>query len=119
MEIERQLRDFNRRVEKDRGEIRARLERLQQSCKEAGEERRREWEELKGRVMTAEERRRHESDEFLRLMATMTDEHVKIVRAVGEDLKQGFAEVQSEGRAHREALLRLLDRLPPREGEGG
>jgi TolA-binding protein len=115
MEIEQQLRDFDRRVEEGRGEVLARLQGVERSCREQGEERRREWEELNGRVMTAEEKRQHDSDEFLRLMATMTDEYVAIIRSVGEDMKQEFAEGRAEGRAHTEALMRLLDRLPPAE----
>jgi hypothetical protein len=113
MELEQQLRDFDRRVEEGRGEVLARIEGVERSCKEQGEERRREWEELNGRVMTAEEKRRHDSDEFLRLMATMTDEYTRILRALGDDMQRGFAEVRADGKAHTEALMRLLDRLPP------
>jgi hypothetical protein len=65
--------------------------------------------------MTAEEKRQHDSDESLRLMATMTDEYVRIIRSVGEDLQRGFAEVRADGKAHTDALMRLLDRLPPPE----
>jgi hypothetical protein len=117
MEIEQGREDFERRIEEGRREIRERIERLELCCKEAEDARRRDWEELKGRLMTTDEKRQHESDGFLRLIATMTNEYVAIMRAVGADMERGFAEVQSEGRAHREALLRLLDRLPPSGSE--
>ncbi|HEY3434656.1 MAG TPA: hypothetical protein VGK41_03290 [Solirubrobacterales bacterium] len=113
MELERGREDFERRVEEGRREIRERIERLEQGCREAEDARRQDWEELKGRLMTAEEKRQHESDGFLRLIAAMTNEYVSIMRAFGADMERGFAEVQSEGRANREALFRLLDRLPP------
>ena len=115
MELEEQLRDFERRVEEGRGEVLTRIEGVERSCKEAGEERRREWEELKGRVMTAEEKRQHDSDEFLRLMATMTDEYVNIFSSLRVDMQREFAEGRAENRAQTEALLRMLDRLPPSE----
>jgi predicted nucleic acid-binding Zn-ribbon protein len=117
MELEEQMRDFERRVEEGRGEVLARIEGVERSCKEVGEERRREWEELKGRVMTAEEKRQHDSDEFLRLMATMTDEYVSIFSSLRVDMQREFAEGRAENRAQTEALLRMLDRLPPSESE--
>lgn len=122
MELEEQLRDFDRRVERGRLEIRARIEGVERCCKEAEEARRRDWEELEGRMMTAEEERKHHSDGFLRLMAAMTDEYVTIIRALGDDMKRGFAEGRAEAeegraqlRANTEAVLRILDRLPPAE----
>jgi hypothetical protein len=70
--------------------------------------------------MTAEEKRQHELDYIQRLFATLTDEYVKIIRAVGEDMRRGFAENRAEAeegraqlRANTEAVLRMLDRLPP------
>lgn len=120
MELEQQLRDFDRRVEEGRREIRARIESVEQCCKEAEEARRRDWEELKGRMMTAEEERKHQSDGFLRLMAAMTDEYVTIIRAVGADMRSEFARGRAEAeegraqlRANTEAVMRMLDRLPP------
>ena len=113
MELEEQLRDFDRRVEESRGEIQARLESIERCCKEAEEARRRDWEELKGRMMTAEELRQHESDGIQRLLATMTDAHVTVIRAAAADMKREFAEGRAESRAQTEAILKLLDRLPP------
>lgn len=120
MELGQQLRDFDRRVEEGRREIRARIESVEQGCREAEEARRRDWEELKGRMMTAEEERKHQSDGFLRLMAAMTDEYVTIIRAMGADMRSEFARGRAEAeegraqlRANTEAVMRMLDRLPP------
>ena len=113
MEMEQWQRDFDRRMEEGRGEIHARIESVERCCREAEAARRRDWEELKGRRMTAEEERKHQSDGILRLMSAMTDEYVRIIRALGEDMKQGFAESRAESRAQSEALMRVLDRLPP------
>lgn len=122
MEMEQWQREFDRRVEEGRREIRERIEGVERCCKEAEERRRRDWEELKGRMMSAEEERKHHSDGFLRLMAAMTDEYVTIIRALGDDMKRGFAENRVEAeegraqlRANTEAVLRMLDRLPPSE----
>ncbi|HET9196654.1 MAG TPA: hypothetical protein VFN92_00160 [Solirubrobacterales bacterium] len=48
----------------------------------------------------------------------MTDEYVTIARSLGEDIQAGFAESRAEGKANREAMMRILDRLPPAGGEG-
>jgi predicted nucleic acid-binding Zn-ribbon protein len=117
MELEQWQRDFDRRVEKGRREIRERIERVEQRCEEAEKARQREWEDLKGRVMTAQEKQEHRSDAFLQLMAAMTEEYVTIARSIGEDMKQGFAESRAESRAQSEALMRMLDRLPPLESD--
>jgi hypothetical protein len=111
MEMERWQRDFDRRVEEGKREIRERIEGVERACKAAGEVRRREWEELKGRVMTAQEEQKHSSDEFLRLLAAVTDEYVTIARSVREDMKQDAAERQAESRAQTETLLQILDQL--------
>jgi len=113
MELERGKRDFERRLEEGRAEIRKRLERVEQCCKEAEEARRRDWEKLEGRLMTAEEKRQHDADSLQRLMARMTEEYVNIVRAASEDIKQEFAEGRAESRGQTEALLKMMDRLPP------
>jgi hypothetical protein len=117
MELERGKRDFERRMEETGNEVRERLERAERCCKEAEEERRRSWEEFEGRVMTAHEKHQFELDGIQRLFATMTTEYVKVVQAVGEDMRRGFAEdreaAREENRPHTEALLKMLDRLPP------
>ncbi len=117
MEVERSRRDFERRLEEGHLEIIEHMERVLRCCREAEEARRRDWEELKGRLMTAEEQRRFELDSIQMLFATMTREHVGVIAAATEDMERRFAESRSESRAenqaHTEALLRLLDRLPP------
>jgi hypothetical protein len=120
MELERRRCDFERRIDEGRREIRERIEKVEQRCKKAEEARKQEWEDLKGRVMTAQEEQRHHGDGMLRLMSAMTDEYVTIIRAMGDDMRQGFAELREkdeEGRAqlraNTEAVLRMLDRLPP------
>jgi hypothetical protein len=117
MEIERNRRDSDRRIEEGCREIRERIEGVEQRCKEAGEARRREWEELKGRVMTADEKQEHRSDQFLRLLGAVTDEYVSIARSIKDDMQQQSTERRAETRAQTEALLRILDRLPPLEGD--
>ena len=115
MEREQWRKDFDRRLEEGRREIRERIERVERRCQKAEEARRREWEELEGRVMTAQEEQKHRSDGFLRLLATMTDEYVTIARSIDEDIRTGFAESRAENKAQTEALMRMLDRLPPRD----
>lgn len=118
MEREQWRKDFDRRLEEGRREIRERIERVERRCQKADEARRREWEELEGRVMTAQEEQKHRSDGFLRLLATMTDEYVTIARSIDEDIRTGFAESRAENKAQTEALMRMLDRLPPRDNGG-
>jgi coproporphyrinogen III oxidase len=124
MELERKERDFERRLEETGGEICERLEQIHQDCKEAEEARRRDWEELNGRLMTAEEKHQFEMDNIRLLFARMTDEYVNVMRAASADIKREFAEGReearaeaeenrAENRAQREALLKMLDRLPP------
>jgi len=117
MEIEQQMREMNKRLEQRFVEILGRMEMAERRWKEDERSRRREWEELEGRAMTAMEEQRHYNDGLLRKMDVMTVIELNILREISEDLKKGFAEVQSEGRAHREALWRLLDRLPPPESK--
>jgi hypothetical protein len=129
MELERKRCDFERRLEEGRGEVLEKIEALQRELREGGEARRREWEELNGRLMTAEEKRQFENDHIQRVLAQMMDAHVETMRAAQEDIKREFAEsraesrakfedLQAESRAQRQATLRMLDRLPPFEGEG-
>jgi uncharacterized membrane-anchored protein YhcB (DUF1043 family) len=113
MEIERRMEDFERRLEERRGEVRAQIERAERRCKEAEEARRRDWEELKGHLATEAEKRQFESDSVQRLLAALTDAHVNVVRSAEEDMKREFAEGRAENRAQTEAILKLLDRLPP------
>lgn len=128
MELERKRCDFERRLEEGRGEVLEKIEALQRELREGGEARRREWEELNGRLMTAEEKRQFENDHIQRVLAQMTDAHVQALQAAQEDMSREFAEsraesrekfeeLQAEARAQRQATLRMLDRLPPPEEE--
>lgn len=113
MEVERSRSKFERRLEEGRVEIVEHMERVLRCCREAEEARKRDWEELKGRLMTAEEQRRLELDSIQMLFATMTHEHVRVIAAAMKDMEHRFAETRGENQAHTEALLKLLDRLPP------
>jgi hypothetical protein len=128
MELERKRCDFERRLEEGRGEVLEKIEALQRELREGGEARRREWEELNGRLMTTEEKRQFENDHIQRVLAQMTEAHVQAFQAAQEDTKREFAEsraesrakfeeLQAEARAQRQATLRMLDRLPPPEEE--
>jgi hypothetical protein len=130
MELERKRCDFERRLEEGRGEVLEKIEVLQRELREGGEARRREWEELNGRLMTAEEKRQFENDHIQRVLAQMMDAHVETMRAAQEDIQREFAEsraesrakfeeLQAEARAQRQATLTMLDRLPPSEEEEG
>lgn len=116
MELERRMEDFERRLEEGRGELRAQIERAERRCKEAEAARRRDWEELNGQLATEAEKRQFESDSIQRLFAALTVEYVNVVRSAGEDMKREFAEGRAEARAQTEAILKLLDRLPPTQG---
>jgi hypothetical protein len=115
MEMEGKQRDFDRRVEEGCRELRSRFERLERSCREAEDARRREWEAAEGRVMNAAEELQHRHDGFMRLLSTVTDHYVKVIHALGDDMQRGFAESRAENRAQSEALMRMFDRLPPPE----
>ncbi|MDX6634145.1 MAG: hypothetical protein QOF06_348 [Solirubrobacterales bacterium] len=130
MEIERGNRDFEQRMEEAGHEIRDHLERTYRRCKEFEEARRHDWEELRGQLMTAEERHQLEMDGIRRLFATMTDEYVRVVSSAREDIERksaegrvearaAFDELLAESRAQRQATLRMLDRLPPSKDEEG
>jgi hypothetical protein len=117
MELERKKCEFERRLEEGCGDLVGRIEELQRILREGGEARRREWEELNCRLMTADEKRKFENDHIQRVLAQMTEAFVKTSHAASEDMKREFAESRAESRAQREALMRMLDRLPPSKGE--
>jgi hypothetical protein len=113
MEEERISRRFGERLERSQAEITARLAKIDAHWRAGEEARRHEWEELEGRLMTAEERRQHFDDGLFRKMAVMTEEYIKIMREGGETLQQEIAEQRAQIRANTEAVLKALDRLPP------
>jgi hypothetical protein len=124
VELERGNRDFERRMEERGGEICERLEAAERCFKEAEEPRRLAWEKFEGRMMTAAEKHQFELDGIRRVSAQMTDEYVKVIRAAGNDMQRRFAQVEAQidenraearagARAQTEALMKMLDRLPP------
>jgi hypothetical protein len=119
MELERKRCDFDQRVEAGCRELRSRFEKLERRCHEAEEARRHEWEAAEGRIMTVAEELQHRHDGFMRLLSAVTDHYIKIIDALNEDMNAGFAESRAENKAQTEALLRMLDRLPPPEEEDG
>lgn len=113
MEVEKGRREFERRVERGLEELNQRLERVERRWEKEEEDRRQEWEELAGRLMTAEEKHQHHSDGLFRKTAILTNEQFTIIREFGEEMRQHFKEDKAEWRANREAILKMLDRLPP------
>lgn len=113
MELERQRWERDQRVEQVGREIQERIEKVERRCKESEEARRRDWEQLEGRVMTAEEKQERRSDEFLRLINAVALEHLKIIGDLSDDMTRRSEETRGENRAQTEALLKMLDRLPP------
>jgi hypothetical protein len=113
VELERGKRDFERRVEEGRREIMKRIEEVERRCREAEGARQREWEAVTGHVITGQEEQKRSGDAMLRLVAETTAEYIAIIRALGEDMHRQFEEVRAENRAHTQALLKVLDRLPP------
>lgn len=129
MELERKRCDFERRLEEGRGEVLEKIEVLQRELREGGEARRRAWEELNGRLMTAEEKRQFELDYIQTIYAQMTDAFVGAIHAASEDIRREFAESRAESRAkfeellaesraQRQATLKMMDRLTPPESGG-
>lgn len=53
------------------------------------------------------------SDALLWFMGEMTTEYIAIIRALGEDMHNEFQETRAENRAQSDALMKMLDRLPP------
>jgi len=118
MELKQQLSEMDGRMARGFAEIMGRMEEAERRWEHDERARKREWEELEGRAMTAMEEHRHYNDGLLRKMDVLTIVQVNIAREIHEEISKGFEEMQAEGRAHREALLRVLDRLPPREDGG-
>lgn len=110
---ERISREFSERLERCGAEIRARMEKVEQGWREGEDARRREWEALEGRLMTAEEKRQRFDDGLFRKMSVMTDEYIRIMREGGDALQKEIAEQRAQIRANTEAVLKALDRLPP------
>jgi len=119
-----QDRERHRRIEGKQDEILRRWTAAEKRCDEDEAERVRAFEALEGRAMTRQEKIDAAHDGLLRKMNVMTLEHLEILNDLRIDMQQWrveqrkeFAKVFDEGRAEaqagREALLRMLDRLPP------
>jgi hypothetical protein len=117
MENDRGRIEFQERVEARQEEGLERILAVIRRCDDEAEARRREWEEAKGREMTRAEKIDAHHDEFLIKMTVTTQAQVGEIERLGEEVRRGFAEGRAESEAGREALLRMLDRLPPRDGE--
>jgi len=122
MDKDRMEREIAERIERGSAEVKARIDRVERLWREEEEKRRREWEALEGRLLTAEEERRLFNDGLLRKMTAMTDEYIKVLREFGHELQifgQGLrdelAEQRAQLRANTEATWKMLDRLPPPE----
>jgi phage/plasmid-associated DNA primase len=113
MAVERGRQEFERRLEKGLKELNQRLAKVERRWEKEEEERRREWEALAGRLMTAEEKSQHYHDGLLRKMAVMTNMQVGALREHSEEMRKHFEESRAEWRATREATLKMMDRLPP------
>ena len=113
VELERQRWDRDQRLEQIGRALQERIEKVERRCKEAEEARRAEWEQLEGRVMTADEKQERRTDEFLRLANALALEHSKMIGELSAYMTRRSEEAREENRAQNEALLKVLDRLPP------
>ncbi len=113
MERERIRRDMDARLERGFADIRQRMEKVERRWEESEKARKREGEEFEGRMMTATEEHRHYNDGLLRKMTVMTDAQINILREFSEDMQKEFAEGRAQLQANTEAVLKMLDRLPP------
>lgn len=124
MSYTEQDRQDQRQLSAGQAEILRRMAAAERRWEEGEAARVGEWEALEGRMMTAEEKRKTFDDALFRKMTIMTDEHSLIIQQMIEQLEasrekilEKIADEHTEGRAEaragREALLRILDRLPP------
>jgi len=115
MDEERIQREIAERIERGNAEIQVRLERVERLWRKGEEKRRREWEELEGRMLTVEEERKLFYDGLFRKMTVMTDAYIRILREFGQELREEAVEQRAQLRANTEATWKMLDRLPPPE----
>lgn len=115
MDEERIQREIAERIERGNAEIQLGLERVERLWREGEEKRRREWEELEGRMLTVEEERKLFYDGLFRKMTVMTDEYIRVLREFGQELREEAVEQREQLRANTEATWKMLDRLPPPE----
>ncbi|HWM54035.1 MAG TPA: hypothetical protein VNO20_01405 [Solirubrobacterales bacterium] len=113
MDVEQIRREMKEGFERSLAEIQARTEQVEKHWEKSEEARRREWERLEGRLMTAEEKRKRFDDALLRKNTMMTQAFLAILDEGREEFRQEFAEGRAQMRANTEAVLAVLDRLPP------
>ncbi len=124
MAFEEQDRARARRIEGKQDWIGLRVAAAEKRWADGEARRVREFEALEGRAMTRHEKIEASFDGLLRKMDVMTLEHVRILHDLGSDMQAARArqeedsavardEARAEAQAGREALLRMLDRLPP------
>lgn len=113
VDVEQIRREMKEGFERSLAEIQARTEQVEKHWEKSEEARRREWERLEGRLMTAEEKRKRFDDALLRKNTMMTQAFLAILDEGREEFRQEFAEGRAQMRANTEAVLKALDRLPP------
>jgi sugar-specific transcriptional regulator TrmB len=113
VDVEQIRREMKEGFERSLAEIQARTEQVERHWERSEEARRREWERLEGRLMTAEEKRKRFDDALLRKNTMMTQAFLAILDEGREEFRQEFAEGRAQMRANTEAVLKALDRLPP------
>ena len=113
VDVEQIRREMKEGFERSLAEIQARTEQVEKHWEKSEEARRREWERLEGRLMTAEEKRKRFDDALLRKNTMMTQAFLAILDEGREEFRQEFAEGRAQMRANTEAVLAVLDRLPP------
>ena len=115
VEMDRLNREFAEGVERRGAEIAARLAKIEEKWEGSEEARRREWEVLEGRAMTAWEEIKHFNDGLLRKNTMMTEDLLAMIWQAREEGREAHAEFREEMRANREATLKMLGRLsePP------
>lgn len=113
VDVEQIRREMKEGFERSLAEIQARTEQVEKHWEKSEEARRREWERLAGRLMTAEEKRKRFDDALLRKNTMMTQAFLAILDEGREEFRQEFAEGRAQMRANTEAVLKALDRLPP------
>jgi hypothetical protein len=113
VDVEQIRREMKEGFERSLAEIRARTEQVERHWEKSEEARRREWERLEGRLMTAEEKHQRFNDALLRKNTMMTQAFLAILDEGREEFRQEFAEGRAQMRANTEAVLKALDRLPP------
>jgi hypothetical protein len=111
--FEERDRERHRRIEKKQDEFLRRMAAAEKRCEDAEAERVRQFEAAEGRMMTRAEKLDAAQDGLLLKINATTLEFLRVMHDFRDDMKREFAESHAEARAGHEAMLRILDRLPP------